>query len=64
MLNSNLLRKLDMQDLILFILGTFMDMASTILICTPLFLPLAIHMGMGPVQFGICPRRCSSASPP
>ena len=27
-------------NLILFILGTFMDMASTILICTPLFLPL------------------------
>ncbi len=40
-------------NLILFILGTFMDMASTILICTPLFLPLAIQMGMGPVQFGM-----------
>jgi tripartite ATP-independent transporter DctM subunit len=40
-------------NLILFVLGTFMDMASTILICTPLFLPLAITMGMGPVQFGM-----------
>jgi len=40
-------------NVILFILGTFMDMASTILICTPLFLPLCIQMGMGPVQFGI-----------
>lgn len=40
-------------NLILFLLGTFMDMASTILVCTPLFLPLAIQMGMGPVQFGI-----------
>jgi tripartite ATP-independent transporter DctM subunit len=40
-------------NFILFLLGTFMDMASTILICTPLFLPLAIKMGMGPVQFGI-----------
>ena len=40
-------------NLILFLLGTFMDMASTILICTPLFLPLPIQMGMGPVQFGI-----------
>src|SRR5215208_1235454 len=28
-------------NLILFILGTFMDMASTILICTPIFLPIA-----------------------
>jgi len=40
-------------NIILFLLGTFMDMAATILICTPLFLPLAMHMGMGPVQFGI-----------
>ena len=40
-------------NLILFVLGTFMDMASTILICTPLFLPLALQMGMGPVQFGM-----------
>lgn len=40
-------------NLILFLLGTFMDMAATILICTPLFLPLALKMGMGPVQFGI-----------
>jgi tripartite ATP-independent transporter DctM subunit len=40
-------------NLILFLLGTFMDMAATILICTPLFLPLAIQMGMGPVQFGM-----------
>jgi tripartite ATP-independent transporter DctM subunit len=40
-------------NIILFLLGTFMDMAATILICTPLFLPLAMQMGMGPVQFGI-----------
>ena len=40
-------------NLILFLLGTFMDMAATILICTPLFLPIALQMGMGPVQFGM-----------
>jgi tripartite ATP-independent transporter DctM subunit len=40
-------------NIILFLLGPFMDMAATILICTPLFLPLAMQMGMGPVQFGI-----------
>src|SRR5215213_4381521 len=33
-------------NLILFILGTFMDMASTILICTPIFLPIAMQFGM------------------
>jgi len=40
-------------NLILFLLGTFMDMASTILICTPIFLPIAMAYGMDPVQFGM-----------
>ena len=40
-------------NLILFLLGTFMDMASTILICTPIFLPIAVKYGMDPVQFGM-----------
>ena len=40
-------------NVILFILGTFMDMASTILICTPIFLPIAMAAGMDPVQFGM-----------
>ena len=30
-----------------------MDMASTILICTPIFLPIAMQYGMDPVQFGM-----------
>lgn len=42
-----------MINVILFLLGTFMDMASTILICTPIFLPIAMKYGMDPVQFGI-----------
>ena len=42
-----------MINLILFVLGTFMDMASTILICTPIFLPIAMQCGMDPVQFGM-----------
>jgi tripartite ATP-independent transporter DctM subunit len=40
-------------NVILFILGTFMDMAATILICTPIFLPIAMKYGMDPVQFGM-----------
>ncbi|MCA2997115.1 MAG: TRAP transporter large permease [Rhodocyclaceae bacterium] len=40
-------------NLILFGLGTFLDMAATILICTPIFLPIAAKYGMDPVQFGI-----------
>jgi tripartite ATP-independent transporter DctM subunit len=42
-----------MINVILFLLGTFMDMASTILICTPIFLPIAMKYGMDPVQFGM-----------
>jgi len=40
-------------NLLLFVLGTFLDMAATILVCTPIFLPIAMHFGMDPVQFGV-----------
>jgi tripartite ATP-independent transporter DctM subunit len=42
-----------MINILLFVLGTFLDMAATILICTPIFLPIAMSFGMDPVQFGI-----------
>ena len=42
-----------MINILLFILGTFLDMAATILICTPIFLPIAMQLCMDPVQFGI-----------
>lgn len=42
-----------MINLLLFALGTFLDMAATILICTPIFLPLAMQFGMDPAQFGV-----------
>ena len=40
-------------NIIQIFLGVFLDMAAHILITTPLFLPLAIQMGVGPVQFGM-----------
>ena len=42
-----------MINVLLFVLGTFLDMAPTILICTPIFLPVVGEMGMDPVQFGM-----------
>ena len=42
-----------MINILLFVLGTFLDMAPTILICTPIFLPIAQQFGMDPLQFGI-----------
>jgi tripartite ATP-independent transporter DctM subunit len=40
-------------NVLLFLLGTFLDMAATILICTPIFLPICQQFGMDPVQFGV-----------
>lgn len=42
-----------MVNIALFLLGTFLDMAATILICTPIFLPICMQYGMSPVQFGV-----------
>lgn len=42
-----------MVNVILFVLGTFLDMAATILICTPIFMPLCQQFGMTTEQFGI-----------
>ena len=37
---------------VLLVLGTFMDMAPMIIICTPIFLPVAKAYGVSPVHFG------------
>jgi tripartite ATP-independent transporter DctM subunit len=40
-------------NLMLLMLGMIMDMAALILICTPIFLPVAVSLGMDPIQFGM-----------
>ncbi len=42
-----------MINLVLLLLGMIMDMAALILICTPIFLPVAISIGIDPYQFGM-----------
>ncbi len=42
-----------MLNIILLLLGTFMDMSPLIVITTPIFLPVALAYGIDPVQFGI-----------
>jgi tripartite ATP-independent transporter DctM subunit len=42
-----------MINLMLLLLGMIMDMAALILICTPIFLPIAISIGIDPYQFGM-----------
>ncbi|XWN33687.1 MAG: TRAP transporter large permease [Devosia sp.] len=40
-------------NLMLLVAGMVMDMAALILITTPIFLPIAVEIGMDPIQFGI-----------
>lgn len=40
-------------NVLLLLLGTFMDMGPTIIITTPIFLPVATHYGVDPVHFGV-----------
>ena len=37
----------------LLVLGTLMDMAPLILICTPILLPVVTHLGVDPIHFGM-----------
>jgi len=40
-------------NLILLIVGVFMDMTPAVLIFTPIFLPIVTEMGLDPIHFGI-----------
>jgi tripartite ATP-independent transporter DctM subunit len=40
-------------NILLLILGTFMDLAPMLLICTPIFMPVILKLGIDPVHFGM-----------
>ena len=40
-------------NVILLIIGTFMDISPAVLIFTPIFLPIAVSIGVDPIHFGI-----------
>lgn len=40
-------------NLLLLVVGMFMDMTPAVLIFTPIFLPVAVELGIDPVHFGI-----------
>jgi len=52
-MSSNPLVILLVLNVVLLILGTFMDMSPLIAITTPIFLPVATAVGVDPVHFGI-----------
>jgi tripartite ATP-independent transporter DctM subunit len=52
-LTENKYAMLLMVNVLLLVLGTFMDMAPLILICTPILLPVMTRLGVDPVHFGM-----------
>ena len=52
-LSENPLLILLVINLLLIMVGTFMDMTPAVLIFTPIFLPVVTVLGMHPVHFGI-----------
>jgi tripartite ATP-independent transporter DctM subunit len=40
-------------NILLLLLGTFMDLAPMLLICTPILLPVVVKFGVDPVHFGM-----------
>jgi TRAP-type C4-dicarboxylate transport system permease large subunit len=40
-------------NIVLLVVGTFMDITPAVLIFTPIFLPVVTALGMHPVHFGI-----------
>jgi len=53
MLSDNPLLILLIINLTLLAVGAFMDMTPAVLIFTPIFLPVALELGMSPLHFGI-----------
>jgi len=52
-LTDNKYAMLFLLNVLLLALGTFMDMAPLILICTPILLPVVVKLGVNPVHFGM-----------
>lgn len=52
-LSDNPIMILLLINVLLLVVGTFMDMTPAVLIFTPIFLPVVIGLGMDPVHFGI-----------
>lgn len=52
-LTSNKYVMLMLVNVLLLLLGTFMDMAPMLLICTPILLPVMKTFGVDPVHFGM-----------
>ncbi|MBA3252850.1 MAG: TRAP transporter large permease [Pseudomonadota bacterium] len=53
MISDNKYVFLLLVNILLLLLGTFMDLAPMLLICTPIFMPVIAKFGIDPVHFGM-----------
>ncbi|WP_416877256.1 TRAP transporter large permease [Litorimonas sp.] len=53
MISDNPIIILLLINIILLVVGAFLDITPAILIFTPIFLPVAVELGMSPLHFGI-----------
>jgi len=53
MISDNKYVFLMLVNILLLLLGTFMDLAPMLLICTPIFMPVIAKFGIDPVHFGM-----------
>jgi len=53
MISDNKYVFLLLVNVLLLLLGTFMDLAPMLLICTPIFMPVIAKFGIDPVHFGM-----------
>ncbi|MGA8204423.1 MAG: TRAP transporter large permease [Woeseiaceae bacterium] len=52
-LTDNPIALLLIINIVLLVVGAFMDITPAVLIFTPIFLPIAVQLGMSPLHFGI-----------
>ena len=52
-ISKNPIATLLLINVLLLVVGTFMDMTPAVLIFTPIFLPVVTGLGMNPVHFGV-----------
>ena len=52
-ISSNPIIILILINILLLFIGTWMDLTATLIVLTPVLLPVAISIGMNPVHFGV-----------
>jgi TRAP-type C4-dicarboxylate transport system permease large subunit len=52
-MNAGPIAAVTAMAIVLLVLGSFLDGLALMLLATPVFLPIAVHLGLSPIWFGI-----------